>query len=369
MYNTQFGHEYLHSLVGTFVTLIQRKYLKKFDLNLCQSPDATPEDREKAIQQTRVVFEKFVEFLLGTAPHIPQEILEVAQSISRTVSDKFGERSGDTFLCGYFFLRFLCPSLASPTSTIRLDVSPNVQKFCILLSRILQASVNNQEFENENMKFANDMVRASQEHIGIFFSCLRRGSFADVEAIASASQRIRKEAKKYSHKCGKSDCGTQSVVPKDDAFRYFAEFFRQNTFPIRKKIKFESGYSRGDTTPLIVTTALANLKLLQVHFRSTEAPSSPGGVSSPLSKARDSPLSRLLHRSSPLVDDSLPSTPREYKGSPLSPDHGPLVLLSRKTSESKVTVVRKIHSGAAKDLRAVKAKSDTTQLHLQLGYE
>ena len=218
-YNSTFGHEYLHLTIGSFVELIQRKYLKKMDLNLCQTVDGEAEEREKAIQQTRVVYEHFLRFLLGTAPHIPTEILEVGQSISRTVRDKFGQSSGDTFLCGYFFLRFLCPALASPASTIHLEVSPNVQKFCILLSRILQASVNNKEFESENMHFANEMVRSSQQQIGVFFSCLRKGSFENEEAIVSgASEGIRKDLKKYRHKCHGGSCGPEAIIPMEESF-------------------------------------------------------------------------------------------------------------------------------------------------------
>ncbi len=297
-HNSQFGHEYLHITIGMFVKYLRRKYFKKLDLNLCQSRDAQPEDREKAIRQTGIVFEDFLRFLFGTSHLIPLEILQIAQSISLTVADKFGQQSGDTFLCGYFFLRFLCPSLASVEATIHCGVSQNIQRYCILLSRILQASVNNQEFEAENMHFANEIIRASQHQIGEFFSCLRSGTFEGSEEATKASLEIQKDLKKYRRKYLQRCLTPQIVGSEDDFTKFFTKFFAENSFLIRKKIKFESGYSQ---KPLLVTNALSNLKVLQMAFTPTASTPSATPISLPYSSSSSpTPLS-FLPASSPNV--------------------------------------------------------------------
>jgi hypothetical protein len=378
LYNANFGHDYLHSIVGTFVGFLQRKYGNVNPSN-CQSPDATPEDRERSIHETRMAFEYFLDFLLGTAPHLPLEVLEVAQSIATTVSERFGRRSGNTIVCGYFFLRFLCPCLASPTSFVQIDVAPNVQKFCILLSRILQASVNNQEFENESMHFANEMVRTSQKQIGIFFSCLRKGSFDDdAELIASAFHRIRKDLKKYRQKCPKHDCIPAAVIPEEISFEYFAHFLDSNAFTVRKKIKFESGYARGDDAPSIVTSSLTNFKLLQKLFRHTEATttshfssesSSQSPFPSPLVKTSESILNRFLYSSGSDASISpIPSlsTPFDFGSSP-PPSHTPTSLRRKKS----LTICRiQNRQERENDFGVTKTTSDANvQLHLKLGNE
>ncbi len=301
--------------------VLQRKYFKRADLNLCQSADALADDREKAIQQTRVVFAHFLRFLLGTAASIPAEILEVGQSVTRIVDDKFGREGGDAFLCGYFFLRFLCPSLASPSSAIHCNIPSNIQKYCILLSRILQASVNNQEFESENMHFANEIIHESQHQIGELFACLRSGTFEGNEAIASATVDIQREMKKYRHKCSKGDCGAEATVSKEESYRYFADFLKTNGFAIRKKIKSKSEQVREEKTPFLVTKALANLKLLQNLLQSSESELSlTCSPSSSSSSSTPSPHDTQLHFAFPFETErkiSLTKSPPRNRSNPL----------------------------------------------------
>ena len=379
MYNGQFGHDYLHTVVGTFVELAHKKYLKKIDTSLLQSSDADPAERERTGRQIHNIFAHFLDFLLGTAASIPKEIVDVTQSIAQTVGDKFGQRSGDTFVSGYFFLRFLCPSLATPATTMQCDISSSGHKLFILLSRILQASVNNQEFENENMRFANEIIRASQNQIGTFFSCMRKGSFEGEEAIEIASARIRKELKKYRSKCPRGDCGRNDVFSQEDTRDYFISFFQTHTFAVRKKIKFESGFSRGEDAPVIVSLSLANLKLLQAYFRNLESPASAspplnGSVPMSLAKARDSPLNRVRVTSS--ADSGGPQSPRKYKSSPLINDaliHNPHVQVVRnvkvtRESSEKVKKTNSFEKGSP--VSVSKTNSDfTAQFHLKLGYE
>ena len=65
--------------------------------------------------------------LVGSVEKVPTELLKVMGMVSRLVREKFGEASEQTFLCGFFFLRFVCPAIATPLK-FGIKVSPFLSK-------------------------------------------------------------------------------------------------------------------------------------------------------------------------------------------------------------------------------------------------
>ena len=69
----------------------------------------------------------------GSRGGLPGELVRVMRMVSRLVREKFGEASEQTFLCGFFFLRFVCPAIATPF-LFGIKVSPFLSKVKYLLS-------------------------------------------------------------------------------------------------------------------------------------------------------------------------------------------------------------------------------------------
>jgi len=194
--------------------------------------------------------------------------------------------------------------------------------------------------------------------------------------VGEASDGHKKRRKKYHLKYPKVECGPVEIIAKNDVFRYFTEFLSANGFSIRKRIKFEAGYARGDDTPLVVSSSLSTLKFLQSHFSHPDSTSSPSS-SSPLTKTQNSPITRILHLHSSPLNGQI-STPHETKFSSLASDtdSSPKVKLVRDVKlvrSEEENVVRKISSSdkvnRLVDHKVSKTNSEITQFHLKLGYE
>ena len=141
---------YLENLLVPFFQNQEQK-ISDVDLSL-ESDDPSPV--QSAITNAfGELMERFVELL----PQIPSEMIEMCTLVSKMVAKKFGKKGSRAFLVGYFFLRFIAPSLMAPQKFLK-SASRGLKKLCVMQSKLLQTAASGQKFETERMTFANESL-------------------------------------------------------------------------------------------------------------------------------------------------------------------------------------------------------------------
>jgi hypothetical protein len=90
---------------------------------------------------TEIAFDFLSSHLLGSLSEIPSEIKFVTSIVSKFVEEKFGSDARKDFVAGYFFLRFLCPALAVPHMSLQIELPFELQKLCLLMSKVIQVYI------------------------------------------------------------------------------------------------------------------------------------------------------------------------------------------------------------------------------------
>jgi hypothetical protein len=287
-YNLRYGHDYLHSVIGTFLNFVQQKLFQNFDLssfseltsfhNEPHTPkmeiqlEKTKDNsslhssvahetlndgqirRKIAIQKFEAAFDALLSILIGSIHSVPHEIKLVISTITPMVSIKFGEKSKRTFVVGYFFLRFLCPALALP-NIFGMTVSDQMKEFCILASRILQTAASQKSFKTPNMNFGNKIIERCgdrldafiNEMIGIPLTSEKRNYLESCKSVFL----VRKS--KFEHRCPRgadqiSCVCDNSHVENSVSVKYFLDFVDNQENQIRQLIKQSIDLSGTDMT-------------------------------------------------------------------------------------------------------------------------
>ena len=114
--NSEKGKSYLHNLLTPYFKAIE-PLTEELDFDTFNT-DSVTEDRTESVSSSQMAVTTGFEMLLtrftDVIDEIPQEMVLVCSEVSRIVSRKFGVVGVRAFLSGYFFLRFVAPSLMGP---------------------------------------------------------------------------------------------------------------------------------------------------------------------------------------------------------------------------------------------------------------
>jgi hypothetical protein len=189
----------------------------------------------RVVQKVEVAFKFLLSTTVGSRSDVPEALKYITTIVSKLVGNKFGLQSQKTFVIGYFFLRFLCPALALPQTTFGNAVSPQTQKVCVLMSRLLQAAANGQQFQNPDMHYANKMIDSAQSMIDAFV-CQLAGltlTIEQKELLKEHETKFEDRLERYQHLCGKVSgartCATGGDLEGEPirSLQYFADMFKE----------------------------------------------------------------------------------------------------------------------------------------------
>jgi len=118
-----------------------------------------------------------MESILNSTQHCPLPIRNIAQYLQDAIVNKFPE-SKYSVIGGFYFLRFLCPAIISPDGfnivPHDFEISPEVRRVLILVSKVIQTIANEREFNEEFMLPFNQLVVEYREVTSYFCNTLSK---------------------------------------------------------------------------------------------------------------------------------------------------------------------------------------------------
>jgi hypothetical protein len=224
------------------------------------------------LQKIESSFDFLLTLLLGSLNEIPEEMMYVTHDISRLILEKYGSVSQKRFIRGYFFLRYICPTLAVPNISFQVDISKDLKSFCLLMSKILQGAANQQEFQNHPLEFANGMIARSSDKMETIVSYLGAIPLSSEQKklISSCRKTFLEKRDLFHHPCPraqgtKSCCSDVDSIPNSESLLFFADLFEEE-FKIRKAIKRNSANSNSLSQALEVVSS-ANREFQVIKYK------------------------------------------------------------------------------------------------------
>jgi ankyrin repeat protein len=159
-YASLHGNEYLRDvLLKPLDAVLKRKEALEIDPTrielsekLAKSADtkAQEAERRRVVQENTTVLvvtiRSFVDALFGSAERVPESIRFVCAELSSRVRAKFGDEQVPIIVGGFFFLRFVTPSVVSPEGPGQLvpatRVTKEARRTLLLLSKVLTQLAN-----------------------------------------------------------------------------------------------------------------------------------------------------------------------------------------------------------------------------------
>jgi hypothetical protein len=233
-YNLSFGHEYLHKVVGTYLLYIQNNFINRMNLGSLKKEEKNGKKGERAstIHKLKHAFDVLTTLLLGSFEELSQHMRQVILDISQRIAERYGNEARHTFVVGFFFLRFVCPALAMPNKYFDIEISPEMQKFCVVMSKILQAVANGQHVQTTDMSFTNEIILDQSQNLQLFLRLLLCDEMNSNESdlFENCRKLYYSKCRKYLRVCnpreGMKTCGmNEQPKPSLDCLKYFEAIF------------------------------------------------------------------------------------------------------------------------------------------------
>ncbi len=146
------------------------------------------EQAAKNIAHIASISARFLAQIMSSEMAFPASFQVICRDVRRIVGQKFND-FWPRAVGGFFFLRFVCPAIASPTTSGLLDpgfnVTKNSRRLLILITKVLQNIANQTMFNEEWMHPLNKLA---QEQIPVVEAFLERMSADQSEAVTHRAQ-------------------------------------------------------------------------------------------------------------------------------------------------------------------------------------
>lgn len=124
-------------------------------------------------RKLEVLTQRFVDRIFESYDSIPPEFLKLCKCICDNARERF-PGSEQLAVAGFFFLRFICPAIASP-ETFDLVKVENIEarRTLLLVGKILQNLANGVEFKEDYLQDMNSFLSNNEMQLSLFFKKLR----------------------------------------------------------------------------------------------------------------------------------------------------------------------------------------------------
>lgn len=190
-YCQRIGKAYLKSVLGPAFEWLQESTLQ-FEIDPAQVE--TPEAVKQNIFNMNYLANKFFKAILNSNDSIPFEIREIANTLQVAVLRRF-PNSKYTAIGGFFFLRFVCPSVIASESvdpSFSTEATPALRRPLILVAKILQQIANDQKFNEPHMEPLNELFSKWTVKVHQFFDLLVQ---KDTAALHKERDRVLEQMK------------------------------------------------------------------------------------------------------------------------------------------------------------------------------
>ncbi len=172
------GGPYLQQVLGDLVKQVCRDDLSYEPDPQLMAPDVAAANGDYIAKLSA----RFLARILESSDVVPAPFRIVCSDLRTIVGARFAD-FWPRAVGGFFFLRFLCPVIASPTTAGLVDVMPskNARRTLILVTKVLQNVANQTAFNESWMSKAEECVK---EHIPLVEKFLEGISVVDDRAAA-----------------------------------------------------------------------------------------------------------------------------------------------------------------------------------------
>jgi len=178
----RFGTGYIHSVVYPLIAQCAKgKHSFELDRTKLQTadPSLSPESCEKQAQKATKHLQKqvtlFLETIFSSLDKLPLSLVLLAKLLSDSVSIKYGQEKGNLSLSGFIFLRFICPSILAPESTLIASLCKDkvyelrLRRGLVLIAKIIQNLANGVQFKEPYMQVFNGFITEQIKRRDAFF--------------------------------------------------------------------------------------------------------------------------------------------------------------------------------------------------------
>jgi len=195
-YSRMIGIEYLFNTLARYVAELEVSSRQKdegnelisttIEMEVDPSKMTEAEDENVNTLQLMLVVQKIFNAILKSANAIPIPLLGIITHVRRIVNQSMpGKNFEYTAMSSFFFLRYVCPSIAAPHAYGLLPNPPNasVQRQLVLLSKVLQNLGNGLRFgkKEEFMAKLNHFIDENITPLYKFYDSLAEVSGADLQ--------------------------------------------------------------------------------------------------------------------------------------------------------------------------------------------
>eukprot|EP01119_Soliformovum_irregulare_P012704 TRINITY_DN3312_c0_g1_i3.p1 TRINITY_DN3312_c0_g1~~TRINITY_DN3312_c0_g1_i3.p1 ORF type:complete len:625 (-),score=195.46 TRINITY_DN3312_c0_g1_i3:751-2577(-) len=164
-YTSMGGIPYLSSILRTYISDIVKN-----NENLEVDPNKTLEgqDPDKNLQKLQEISQQFLDTMLDSLDAIPLQFRELCLFLTQSISRKFPEDplSG---VRNFIFLRYICPAILSPPDEFAIPpMKEEARRTLILISKVIQNTVNGVEFKEPYMRALNSFVKENAARVKQF---------------------------------------------------------------------------------------------------------------------------------------------------------------------------------------------------------
>uniref|UniRef100_A0A6B2L3W0 Ras-GAP domain-containing protein n=1 Tax=Arcella intermedia TaxID=1963864 RepID=A0A6B2L3W0_9EUKA len=160
-YTKMIGHDYLKVIQGYVIDVL-------YDVEGYEIKN-DPQNKEYKIKKLRTMCQRILDEIIGSFDMSSMAFREIAQCLVSEVRNKF-PNSGKVAAAGFIFLRFFCPAVSAPETYGLIDeeVSPNVRKSLVLISKCLQNLANGQKLKEDYLVDMNVFIEENLEPLETF---------------------------------------------------------------------------------------------------------------------------------------------------------------------------------------------------------
>jgi GTPase-activator protein for Ras-like GTPase len=152
------GGDYLRDTLGPTV----RKLIDSdAGASLVLGADMAPDELHAGVTRAKVALASLVADIEASLDALPACVRLISRRLHAAVEAKFGDEAALVTQAGFFFLRFLCPAIATPQRfgiVAQADVSADVQRSLLLLSKLSQNLANGTKLKEPHLAELNTVA-------------------------------------------------------------------------------------------------------------------------------------------------------------------------------------------------------------------
>jgi hypothetical protein len=168
----------LYPLLSSLVPLIKEIMANPDAFEVDPAKLKDPAQLDTNLLSLTIMSQRFLESIISQVDEWPISVKIIAKHLQQAVGQRFPDaKFKNGVLGGYTFLRFVCPSILSPSAWAGVEApSPSVSRALLLITKVLQALANGQEFgvKEAFMRPLNPLVAENAQRIELFYDQLTR---------------------------------------------------------------------------------------------------------------------------------------------------------------------------------------------------